>query len=150
MTHRVNITCSGCGYRCSRPRDSMTKYSCASCGKRHEIKDLDIKIIVRKPTMKIEDMMNTALRTYRSLNPEKSGFSINHMDCLIAHIRHQATNWNSIWRAFASSDEHYLRLRLAFTRIIRSRVYTDISNPIERLFQNALIREERRIIAQLS
>lgn len=114
------------------------------------MKDLDIRIIVRKPTMNIEDMMNTALRTYRALNPEKSRFSINQMDCLIAHIRHRATNWDSIWRALRSDEQQYLRLRLAFTRIIRSRIYTNISNPIERLFQNALIREERRIISQLS
>ena len=150
MTHRVNIRCTGCGYECSRPRNSMTRYSCDSCGKRHEIRDLDIKIVVRRPTVKIEEMMRRALRHYLRINPEKSRFPINQMDCLIAHIRHKATNWDSMWKTLGSDERQYLRLRLAFTRIIRGRVYTDVSNPIERLFQNALMKEERRIISQLS
>lgn len=150
MTHRFNIRCTGCGYEYPRPRNSMTGHSCASCGKRHEMRDLDIRIVVRKPTVKIEEMMGLAVRHYREINPEKSRFSINRMDCLIAHIRHRATNWDSIWRALRSDERQYLLLRLAFTRIIRSRIYTNISNPIERLFQSALMREERRIISQLS
>ena len=150
MTHRFNIKCTGCGYKYPSPRNSMTGHSCASCGKRHEMRDLDMKIVVRRPEMNIEEMMGRALRHYRAINPEKSGFSINQMDCLIAHIRHRATNWDSIWRAAASDERQYLRLRLVFTRIIRSRIYTDLSNPVERLFQSALMKEERRIISQLS
>ena len=150
MIRRVNIRCTGCGHECSRPRNSMTRSYCASCGKRHDMRDLDIKIVVRRSTIKIEEMMRRALRNYRTFNPEKSRFSVNQMDCLVAHIRHRATNWDRIWRAFGKNQRQYLRLRLAFTRIIRSRIYTNISNPIERLFQNALIREERKILSQLS
>ena len=77
MTNKVNIRCTACGHACIRPRKSLTRHFCDSCGKRHQPRDINVQVIVRRPTIRIEEMLGRALRNYRTVNPGVSGFSTN-------------------------------------------------------------------------
>lgn len=150
-TDRISVTCSGCAYRYTRPARRAISSFCASCGRKHNLSDLDIKMVVKHPKVGILRMIGQAVQRYRALNPDKPDWQISQMHCLVSDIRHRATNWESVLRILGPEEEEnrsldYLRLRLAFTRAIRSRVYTDPDSPVERAFQSTLRMEEEELL----
>lgn len=146
----VNGICNRCGraFRV-RMRDALAGF-CRSCGKAREVLEFDGDFVrVGRPLMNISATLEVAEKVYRG--DRRAGA----FHKLLAVARHQGTNYDDIVRRMLNGEprgsENYLRIKLGFMRAIRSRWFTDRSNPLERRFQEMSQLEietlERRITA---